>query len=132
MNAKDYSARTALFIAAYRGCVQSVRLLLKGNADITTCDTRNVGLLWYENYDNSTMKPICRKILFAVGRKEDDQYKKDFYGSLAEDYLGLKYMTRQLIRERISSSYPNCNLFSFINQLPLPNALKSYLLYDML
>ena len=49
MNMKDYSARTALFIAAYSGCVETVRLLLKANADITTCDTRSVNMLWYED-----------------------------------------------------------------------------------
>ena len=132
VNMKDYTARTALFIAAYRECVESVRLLLKANADITTCDTRNVSMLWYEDYENSKMKSECRNILLAVGRKEDEQYMEHFYESLAEDHLGLKYITRQVIRERILSNFPNCNLFYSINQLPLPNVLKSYLLYDML
>ena len=131
VNKKDYSARTALFIAAYRGCVEFVRLLVKANADVTTCDTRCVGRLWYEHYENSKMKPECRKILLAVGREDDEQYMERFYESFAEDRLGLKCITRKIIRERILSKYPNCNLFSFINQLPLPKVLKSYLLYDM-
>ena len=44
MKMKDQCDRTALFIAAFHGCVESLTLLLRANADIKTCDMSEVNL----------------------------------------------------------------------------------------
>ena len=120
VNMKDHCGRTALFIAAFHGWVESLRLLLKAKADIKTCDVNQVNLPWYESknlyiraspvYTNSlyeytvNMKSECRKNVFAAGREVDTSYMEEFFGSLTEDRHGLQYMTREIIRKYISSN----------------------------
>ena len=132
VNMKDHCGRTALFNAAFHGCVESLRLLLRANADIKTCDMSTVNLPFWESLHHPDMNPECRKILFAAGREENASFTESFLRSHVEDRLCLRHICRQAIRQRLSSNYQNRNMFALADQLPLPNALKSYLLYDML
>ena len=130
VNMKDHSGRTVLFNAAFHGCVESLRLLLRANADIKACDRSTVYIPFYVHHPD--MNPECRKILFAAGREEDTQHMESFYRSHVEDRHSLRHLCRLTIRQRLSPNYPNLNMVVLTDQLPLPNALKSYLLYDML
>ena len=132
MNMGGHCGRTALFSAAFHGCVESLRLLLRANADIKTCDISAVNLPFWESLHHPDMNPECRKILFAAGREENASFTESFHRSHVEDRLCLRHMCRLAIRQRLSSNYLNRNMFAVADQLPLPNASKSYLLYDML
>ena len=132
VNMKDHCGRTALFIAAFHGCVESLKLLLRANSDIKTCDMSKVNIPFYQSLHYPDMNLNCRKILFAAGREEDTRYIESFHRSYVEDRLCLRHMCRQTIRQRLSSNYRNSNMFVLADQLSLPDALKSFLLYDLL
>ena len=131
MNRKDHCGRTALYIAAYPW-TDAVRVLLKADADITSIDKKKVRLPIFELFYFFEKNLESRKILFAAGREEDTLYIESFYRSHMEDRLCLRHMYRQTIRQRLSYNYPNRNMVVLAYQLPLPNALKSFLLYDLL
>ena len=45
--------------------------------------------------------------------------------------MQLKHMSRQVIRKHLIDVDPHTHLFGRIPQLPLPSALKEYLLYNI-
>ena len=130
VNRKDHCGRTALYIATNQWA-DAVRVLLKANADITAIDRRKMRLPFPEIFYNSGRNPQSRKILFAAGREEDAQYMESFYRSHVEDRHSLRHLCRQTIRQRLSPNYPIRNIFFLADQLPLPNALKSFIVYDL-
>ena len=130
MNRKDHCGRTALYIATYPWA-DAVRVLLKANADITAIDRRKMRLPFPEIFYDLDRNPHSRKILFAAGRTEDTRYMESFYRSHVCGHC-LRHLCRLTIRQRLSSNYPNRNMFVLADQLPLPNALKSFIVYDLL
>ena len=133
VNAKDNYGKTALFLASVRGYVDCVRLLLKENADLAPCDHTKTKFSPHEWTDPITIEENCRELLYAAGKIESSLYTADFQELYAIDCRSnLKHICREIIRERLSSNHPDCNLFSIVNQLPLPGSLKSYLLYNLL
>ena len=133
VNAKDNYDKTALFLASVRGYVDCVRLLLKANADIASCDNTKIKHSAHEWCEPITIQTNCRELLYVAGKIESSLYTENFKELCAIDCRSnLKHICREIIREHLSSNHPECNLFSIVNQLPLPVALKSYLLYNML
>ena len=131
MNRKDHCGRTALYIAT-NPWADAVRVILKANADITAIDRRKMRLPFPEIFYDLERNPQSRKILFAAGRAEDIRYLESFYRSHVEDRRCLRHLCRLTIRQRLSSNYPNRNMFVLADQLPLPNAIKSFIVYDLL
>ena len=131
VNRKDHCGRTALYIAT-NPCADAVRVLLKANAEITAIDRRKMRLPFPEIFYDLERNLQNRKILFAAGRTDDTCYMESFYRSHVEDRHSLRHLCRLTIRQRLSSNYPNRNMFVPADQLPLPNALKSFIVYDLL
>ena len=132
VNAKDNYGKTALFLASVRGYVDCVRLLLKENADIESCDHTKIKFSPHEWSEPIAIEENCRELLYAAGKIESSLYAATFLELYAIDCRSnLKHICREIIRERLSSNHPDCNLFFIVNQLPLPGALKSYLLYNL-
>ncbi len=138
VDVQDWHGETALHWAAAYGQFNSVTILLKalGNSNI------------HNNYGrNALSKAIscgatgCTKLLFAAGTNITDINADSIQIILKE--LGddikagilLKCLCRNIIRHRLMMKYNSGNgsnnLLCTVAKLPLPQQLKSFLLYNM-
>ena len=134
VNHADHYRRTALYCAVAAKSFDCARLLLKANANIHLCDPNKISIsLWFEwwNDRDDSFDSECWEILYAAGREDTTLKIQNFEQKFNSDWLSLRCMCRQLIRQCLAMNNPSCNLFLLVDQLPLPTALKSMLVYYM-
>ena len=136
---------TPLMQAANKGDKKVASLLLQTGADIGSRDeSGNTPLIWAltSNYNNYDCVPLLVKAgasLTLLEESELAELPRALYESLfihmnaSETAMGLHSRCRNVIRLHLTETSKggnNTNLVVMVSQLPLPPALKSYLLFE--
>ena len=128
---EDRCGRTPLYCALEANYLDCAKLLLKQNADIQFSSARSD---WVETWRGG-FESEGYELLYAGGREDENDVKvmiENFEQRFNVDGLSLKCMCRKSIRHILIANNPRSNLFYLVDELPLPTALKSMLVYHML
>ena len=130
VNAEDNHGNTALFpVNPMPLRIDEVKSLLKAGAHINVMKNPVLRKNWKKFKINEQIIIL----LLAAGEKLERFRGEDIPETLKfeKERLQLKHMCKDSIRKHLLDIDPHANLFGRVPQLPLPSALKSYLLYNM-
>ena len=131
VNAVDNSGSTALHYAAFRGDCTFVKKLLYAGADVNIRDTDTNTALHQAAKRN---RGKCASLLISAGADVNllNATEKSAYGNgEVECGLSLMNLSREAVRNHLLLVNQQKNLLQTIPQLPLPNVVIEYLLYNV-
>ena len=131
VNTVDNSGSTALHSAAFRGDCTFVKKLLYAGADVNIKDTETNTALHQATKRNRSK---CASLLISAGADVNllNCTEKSAYGNGEGEYgLTLMDLCREAVRNHLLLVNQQKNLWQTIPQLPLPNVVIEYLLYNV-
>ena len=131
VNAVDNSGYTALHCAAFRGDFTFVKKLLYAGADVNIKDVETNTALHQATTRNHSK---CASILICAGADVNllsESEKSTLRNGEVECGLSLMDLSREAVRNHLLLVNQPKNLLQTIPQLPLPNVVVEYLLYNV-
>ena len=99
-------------------------------------DERPMNVLQEYMACSNTKRGPVHMLLLSAGERVDGKAKKVILKKYMEqedqlDALGLKHLSREVVREQMITARPHDNLFRAVPKLDIPCMVKSYLVYDV-
>ena len=137
VNLASYDGTTPLMRVANKGNIKSAIHLLKAGADIDMADKYgNTALMWAMTSNFNDHSCVC---LLAQAGANQPKNMSNHCSSLLYDVkklllkeagqFDLQHQCRKVIRRQLLWTHEDSNLVPTVSRLPLPTAIKSYLLY---
>ena len=128
VNAVDNSGSTALHYAAFRGDYIFVKKLLCAGADVNIKDAKTNTALHQASSRNHNK---CATLLISAGAEVNFFDATGIKNEDEEFELSLMDLSREAVRSHLLQVNQHGNLLQTIPQLPLPNLVIEYLLYNV-
>ena len=134
---REARGQTALAFAVLSDDIRSTKLLLQYGASMNITYMKGLISLWIKDKDmqwNVMMDSFeCMKLLYAAGASYLPTFHRIERRSQREpeNRYRLTNLCGETIRKHLLLTRPNSNLFVEVEKLPVPNLLKSFLLYEL-